>query len=155
LGTIRIHQFHQTAASSDAITNQMFLIRESLRETNVESEIFASDIRTPHSKLVKSFPSQEIKQSDLLLIHHSQRNPYLRTLLKLKVPKVMMYHNITPSSFFTHDYFTAKLCKEGRKQLPLLKKSVVASLAASDYSLGEKRGWGNIMVHHYLRDFKF
>jgi glycosyltransferase involved in cell wall biosynthesis len=48
-----------------------------------------------------------------------------------------VYHNITPSEFFTHDPYLARLSELGRSQLHALRRSVIASFADSEFNAFE------------------
>ncbi|MEZ4749790.1 MAG: hypothetical protein R3B54_03935 [Bdellovibrionota bacterium] len=96
-----LHQYHHSVGPADAVTRHMLLIRNTLLEHGVESQIFASEIHPAMRGLVQSFPSRSIWNADLLLIQHSMGNPQLPKVLGVEVPKAMVFHNVTPPSSFT------------------------------------------------------
>jgi glycosyltransferase involved in cell wall biosynthesis len=138
----RIHQFHYSASNADAVTNQMFFIRQSLAEAGVAGEIFAKELKGEVAGRVQLWEPTLIADADLLLLHHSHGNPALAELSRIETPKALVYHNITPSSFFSYDPYLSALCEMGRHQLLELKRVVVASFADSQYNAFELRALG-------------
>ena len=134
---ITIHQFHYSITRSDAVTNQMFFIQQSLKEVGIGGEIFAKEIRDVPASRAKPLAAESLWGCDLLLLHHSHGNPALDEILKVDVPKALVYHNITPEKFFQHDPYIAQLCRLGRKQLPLIRRAVVANFADSQFNSWE------------------
>jgi glycosyltransferase involved in cell wall biosynthesis len=138
----KIHQFHYWAAGTDAITNQMLWIQKVLAEEGVAGEVFAVSIKERTPAAVKKWTAQEIGPNDLLLIHHSQGNPILESLLELDIKRGLVYHNITPAEFFRHDPHIASLCRQGRTQLPLFKDRITQAFTVSDYNAKELESFG-------------
>ena len=134
---ITIHQFHFSATGSDAITNQMFFLRDSLARVGVGGDIFAHHIKGEVVGKIRPMASKEIWNCDLLLVHHSHGNPKLSSLLKVEAPKALVYHNITPAKFLRHDPTQAELCRLGRTQLTQMKPHLVGSFADSKYNSRE------------------
>lgn len=134
---ITIHQFHYTAAPRDAVTNHMRFIRSSLKRGGINGEIFSKEIRGGELTEIRSFTSDQIWNCDLLLIHHSQGNPLLKSLLKMEIPKALIYHNITPPEYFSSDPLLAEMCAKGREQLSLFAEDCSAFFADSKYNLAE------------------
>lgn len=134
---IAIHQFHPYASPGDAITNQMFFIQQALRDIGVAGEIFARKFPTDLEDRVKPFRAKDLWDSDLLLIHHSLGYPQLSELMKVEIPKALVYHNVTPPEFFRHNSVLKKLAVTGRSQLKHLKRYLIASFADSQYNADE------------------
>lgn len=132
-----VHQFLSTARPRDAITNQAVLVREALAERGIRGEIFAAHRNPGAASLAHGFPSTKLWNCDLLLLHHGTGYPGLGRLLKIPVPKQLVYHNITPESFFPHDRMVARLCRLGRQQLVLLRDHVIGSFCDSRFNAGE------------------
>ncbi len=134
---IVVHQFHFTATAGDAITNQMLLIRATLKEAGIGGEIFVVENRAPELFGIRRFDSASLWNSDLILIHHSHANPQLEEVLGIEIPKALIYHNVTPSSFFLHDPYLARFSDEGRKQLKVFVGQVVAAFGDSRFNCAE------------------
>jgi L-malate glycosyltransferase len=139
---MKIHQFHYSQSAADAVTNHTFLIQESLREIGISGDIFCHEAKGLASERIRPLKPTSLRNCDLILIHHASGNPALKELLKIEVPKALVYHNITPAQYFAHDAFLANLCHAGRKQLRLLRDAVVASFAVSGVNLSELEAEG-------------
>ena len=139
---VTIHQFHYNAAGEDAITNQMRFIRETLHEAGIGGEVFAKEIKGTARGWVLPYNQETLWNSDLLLIHHSQQNPKLGELLEIEVPKAIVYHNVTPADFFSHDPVAAELSRQGRNQLRQFKGKCDASFADSRFNRRELEAHG-------------
>jgi glycosyltransferase involved in cell wall biosynthesis len=137
-----IHQFHYSVAPGDAITNQMLFVQEALWKGGVESRVFAWQIRGGLAKYISRFSEAALWGCDLLLVHHSHGNPLWERLSRIEVPKVLVYHNITPEQFFRHDPHMERFSRLGRRQLKRLARNVVAVFADSEFNALELRELG-------------
>jgi len=98
---IQIHQFSPSAHEGDGITNGMFYLQKILHELGFVSYIYAEN----HDKRLKSrvLHYKKLNKKDknqLLLIHYSIYYDFKKWIDKLPARKVMIYHNITPYTFF-------------------------------------------------------
>lgn len=130
----RVHQYHDSVQPFDAITNQMLFIRRALADVGIGGEIFSRHIKPLGWSRAKDFSPNAIWNCDLLLIHHSQGSEWLPRVLKIEIPKTLVYHNITPSRYFAHDPLMAELCRKGRRQLAALKTACRWTFVNSRYS---------------------
>lgn len=115
----------------------MLFIQRALKKIGIAGEIFAHKTKNFEKDQVKRFHLEQAWNCDLMFIHHSLGNPVLPELLRVEIPKALMYHNITPAVFFKHDPHTQSLCEKGRSQLSILRRHTVASFALSRYSARE------------------
>jgi glycosyltransferase involved in cell wall biosynthesis len=129
-----IHQFHFYASPADAVTNHMLFVQKALREVGIGGDIFANEIKDGLGNTVRPLSDSDLWNCDCLLIHHSQGNPGLKSLLGIEVPKALIYHNITPAHFFSYDPYVAQLNELGRAQLELLQEMTIASFTFSKFS---------------------
>lgn len=143
-----VHQFHPHTAAGDAITQQMIFLRHALRDSGVDGEIFSMRNRAPEAFQIRPFVPARLWDCDLLLIHHSQGNPQLGTLLNMPIAKAMVYHNITPAHFFRHDAEMCRLSVEGREQLESLRQGSQVTFADSEFNAEELRaaGFGDVRL---------
>jgi len=151
----KVFQFHSGSAVGDAVTNSLFYIQEILSDFQIKSEIFVQH-RDPHLKhrlkLIEEFsPSEE----DLLIIHHSMGHDAMPLLQSLKCRKILLYHNITPPTFFSADSPFRNYATLGLKQLTDLRNMIVGSIADSAYNAKElqRRGYKNVCVIPLLKEF--
>jgi len=139
---VRVHQFHYTASNADAVTNQMLFIREALKKVGVGGEIFVGLNGAPASHGISDFAPGRLWDSDLILVHHSHGNPLLKDVLRLDIPKAIVYHNITPPGFFLHDTHMSRFSDQGRNQLKAFRDEVVAAFGVSRYNCAELEALG-------------
>jgi glycosyltransferase involved in cell wall biosynthesis len=137
-----VHQFHPHTAPGDAITQQMLFLRHALRDGGIDGEIFSLSNRAPEAFQIRKFNPARLWDCDLLLIHHSQGNPQLDTLLNMPIAKVLVYHNITPAHFFRHDAEMFRLAVEGREQLASFRGAAETAFADSQFNSEELRAIG-------------
>ena len=131
-----VHQFHFSVREADAVTNHMRLIQSALAEIGIGGKILAAESKA-FPKGTERFDPRRAWSCDLFLIHHSHGNPQLDAVLAVEIPKVLVYHNVTPPEFFRHDPYIADLCRLARRQLAVLKKHVVAAWADSAFNAAE------------------
>ncbi len=141
-----IHQYHACARPFDAVTSHMISIQAWLKEIGIGGEIFAHDRKG--AELVVNDPcTHDFLPTEVLLIHHSQGNPQLESVLKLPCKKSLVYHNITPAKYFGHDAFMAKMANLGRQQLRQYQGKVQAVYADSQFNAFEIEDHGLGPVH--------
>src|SRR6266508_4315899 len=107
----------QDFANSDATTNTALELRSLLRRVG-PSEIFARYIASELSDDVhqlREFPTGHTR--DILIHHASIGEPYVHAfLLSRPEPLVLVYHNVTTSTYFEHwDPVFAELLGLGRR----------------------------------------
>jgi glycosyltransferase involved in cell wall biosynthesis len=138
------HQFIVGAMPGDAITAQAFLLREWLREAGFRSTIFAENVDSDLNRQVRSYLRyQPSRSGEIVLLHHSMGSTVVDHLLSLNVRFLLLYHNVTPSAFFSDaDPALVGQLERGRKQLTLLRERTLLALADSAYNERELRSLG-------------
>lgn len=134
---LRIHQFHYSVSATDGVSHHMLFIQSALKEIGISGEIFASKTNGISFPQILLLNPEKMWDCDLLIIHHSQGNPDLAKLTHIEIPKMLIYHTITPSHFYPHDPSLADLSRLGTLQLASLKTEVMASFAASQFNRNE------------------
>lgn len=153
-----IHQFVAGFSTGDAISNEARVLREMFRGWGHPSEIF-SDPLCIHPALRKAAASVNtcaVEPHDLVLLHLSIGSPVNDVFKRLDCRKVILYHNITP-----HTYFSlllpqaAELLKWGRIQLRTLAGSADVNLAVSGFNATELEaaGYADVRVLPIVLDF--
>ena len=137
-----VHQFHSGSALHDAVTNAMLLTRGLLRRMGYESEIFV-EFREPlladQLRLLADLPRHA---DQVLIVRHSMGHGMLAEIAALPMPKVLIYHNITPPEFLAGMAGMPEAARLGRRQLAALQPMVSAALADSEYNAIELRTLG-------------
>ena len=133
-----IHQFVHTAAVGDGVTNGVFFIRRLLHAAGIESEIFSVIVPDELAGTIQSFKSLRTADGDaLLLVHHSCGHDEEAELLALPMPKVLVYHNITPAEFFAENDILHHYCRLGREQLSRWPASFLGAIGDSELNTAE------------------
>ncbi|MBG0807878.1 glycosyltransferase [Methylosinus sp. H3A] len=151
----RVFQFHSGSSVGDAVTNSLFYIQSILADFGIGSKIFVEH-RDPRLAdrlgLIHEFVP---KEDDLLIIHHSMGHDIMPMLQKLKCRKVLLYHNITPPSFFTEGSPFRHYALQGLKQLEEFSGMIDDAIADSAYNAREltRRGYEDVKVIPLLKDF--
>lgn len=146
----RINQILVGAAKGDAISNMAFAIRDALRKrssSEVYAHFIAPEVAGEVSQLHLLGPG---RRSDIIVYHASYGAPEVtRELLKRPERVVLVYHNITPSSFFIeHEPGFAVGLEWGRYELSLIRDRVALSVADSSFNASclESEGFTDVHV---------
>jgi hypothetical protein len=95
---LRIDQWLPAAHRGDALGDEAVRIREVLRRSGRDSEIYALDIDEEAEGDV--LPFSERRESDLVLFHFARPSPLTPAFARSNAKRVLIYHNITPPEFF-------------------------------------------------------
>lgn len=128
-------------ASGDATSNHTRLIQALLEEKGIEVRIVVERKTRSGSGTV----SIEKWRADgrVSILQHSIGSEVAQQVIRRKIPVVLNYHNITPSSFF--DAWQPELAKSvarGRQQLGQLAALTVRGIADSEFNAQELRDLG-------------
>ncbi|MDN7457922.1 glycosyltransferase [Burkholderia cenocepacia] len=137
-----INQFHSGSAIADAVTNSMFMIQALLRELGFESEIFAEHVAPELVGRIRYFREYDGSADDVMLLHHSMGHDQDEWILSLPCTTVLIYHNITPESFFDERSPFRHYSVKGRAQLDTFREHFAAAIAVSDLNAQELRERG-------------
>lgn len=138
------HQFHPVISYGDAVGNDCFELQRLLWASDVRSDLFAWEAKPEVRALVRDWHDLERLPKDaLLLIHHSMGNDVLAEVAKLPQRKAVVYHNITPGSYFAGLNEHARRYSElGREQLKELAKVAEFGFADSEFNRQELEAAG-------------
>ena len=140
-----IHQLVAGYAESDAISNEARVLRGIFRSWGRESAIFSERKRiSPRVRNeVHDVSGAAWRPDDIALLHLSIGSPVNDAFAALPCRKAILYHNITPSSFFTHyQAQTAALLADGRRQVESLAHAASVVMADSAYNARELEAAG-------------
>ena len=132
-----IHQFHSGSAYGDAVTNGMFLIRRLLLRFGFSSEIYVEQVAPELKGQLFSHKQLNPTESDLIFIHHSMGHDLEEWVLTLPGKKILIYHNITPASFFPEDSLFRYYSQLGRQQLKTFLPIISSAIADSKLNAQE------------------
>jgi|JI8StandDraft_1071087.scaffolds.fasta_scaffold00184_14 glycosyltransferase involved in cell wall biosynthesis len=134
----KILQFSAGFQLGDAISQEMLAIKKKLQLEGFSSDLFSENINKPDRSLVTKYSKAKIKQTDIIVYHHSIHSEVLPFILKFPNKKILIYHNVTPHHFFEpYDLKFTHLLAEGRNDLIQIKEHFDAYLAVSEYNRQE------------------
>lgn len=136
--SIRIDQLLAGFADGDAISTEAIQIRDILRSHGIESSIFANLQHTSPSMLDECHDAHAYLPGDACIHHYSIGSPVLDQFSGLNIKKVLVYHNITPASFFRiYDTRVANQLDSARRDLAAVARKADAVWADSNFNAGE------------------
>lgn len=115
--TKAIHQFHPACLTGDGVTNGMLFTQRLLRGLGFRSEIYCEHVPPDLQKQILHVTQLVLEHDYALLVHHSLGYENHFWIDALPVPKVMVYHNITPQEYLPEAGPLRRLSVLGRQQL--------------------------------------
>ncbi len=133
----RIDQVLEAIDAGDAISDHAKRIRARLRRTGYESDIYAANI-APGFNDARALHGNSLNREDAIIFHHSIGSAAADAVGAVDCRKAMIYHNITPGSFFA-EYApdVANQLERGREQLPEMIARFDLFVGDSDYNARE------------------
>jgi glycosyltransferase involved in cell wall biosynthesis len=152
----QIHQFSFACSSGDGVTNSLFYIRKLLRNLGFKSEIYAETIPDDLKNEVKDISELVEQPNTLLFSHHCLGYDRWKWLIDLRIPKVMVYHNITPVQLLPDAGDIRRWAELGREQLRDWPPYFLGAIGVSELNSGELKqaGYQNIATIPMLVDFE-
>lgn len=137
---MEIHQFATSLTYGDAISNEMLEIQGILREKGHRSEIFIRFYDPRMAGLIHDYREYPrfSAPDNIVIFHFSIGSPVSKLFFRVPDKKIMIYHNITPHTFFL-DYhrILARECYKGRLEIDLFTEKVDLALGDSEYNRQE------------------
>lgn len=134
-GESAFHILTPTVDRGDAVSNDVFGMRDALRESGFQAHVYCEHISSAFAGEVSSVSdfAREVRKQDVLILHHSLAwDQGERIYQGAPCRRVMKYHNITPARFFVpYNQSLSDLCVRGREQLSRLV-AVPAALYLGD-----------------------
>jgi glycosyltransferase involved in cell wall biosynthesis len=141
---VGIHQVLVAAAPGDAITNMAFAMQRLLRKVGpsyIYARFFDASLIGRVRDLVEYRPRHG---RNILVFHASIGEPAIHAFLAARnEPIVLVYHNVTPGSYYEqYDPYFAEKLEMGRAEVGLLRPKVVQAIADSHYNARELEAMG-------------
>lgn len=137
---MNIHQFATSLSYGDAISDEMMEIQSALRREGHDSEIFIRFFEPRMAEHIHDFREYRRFSSpeNVVIFHFSIGSPVSKMFFRIPDKKVMIYHNITPYSFFL-DYhrILTRECYKGRLELKKFADRVDLALGDSEFNRKE------------------
>jgi glycosyltransferase involved in cell wall biosynthesis len=154
---VRADQWLPAAHHGDAIGDESLRFRDALRRAGFQSDIYALDIDEDVKEEFLPFSDRpEEGSGDLTILHLALPSPLTDAFRNLRGRKLIIYHNITPASYFVGlDDELVRIAEKGRQELACLAD--VADLALGDSEFNrlelEEAGYRRTGVLPILIDF--
>ena len=156
-----IHQLLAGFANGDAISNEARTLSGIFTRWGMPGHLFCEQKRIlpqlRNESLDLSALSDRIKPSDIAILHLSIGSPANRRFAELPCRKVILYHNITPSSYFEAvNPPMARQLALGRQQAADLAGVADCVLADSAFNARELEsiGYRDVAILPLVLDFK-
>ena len=160
-----INQVANSISLNDAVSKQIFAIKNKLKSLGYNSNIFAywidANINDDSVFSLQNYVGgdkvpEKLFESDIVIYHHYNKSLLIELLKKLRCKKILYYHNITPPHFFQqYDHKLTLDQQSGLDQLQILKSVCMISVG-STYNVIEleKLGFTNVNEIPYYFDMK-
>lgn len=136
----KVWQLLPTLSYGDAVGNDCLAVAALLTDKGVENQIGAENIHPKLKKDAVSFEKakDQIRDNDLIIYHLSVGTPISAYVRDLPNPKIVIYHNITPSTFFQgYSSIHVDATRKGREEMAFLADKVDLAIADSTYNAKE------------------
>ncbi len=137
----------------------MLFTQRALREAGYKSEIYCEHVDHRLSDCLKSYRSFEDREDQLVLIHYSFGHDHHQWIEDIKGPKILVYHNITPSHFMPKGSDLYHYAELGREKLAAWAKTstFVGAIAVSPFNASdlEMCGYSRIATIPLLVDLEW
>lgn len=133
-----IYQLVSSFSYGDAIGNDVLAIDRYLKQKGYATQIMALMIDDRLKAYAKYYSAEHIGMQDTVIYHKAAGDPMNRSVQELQCTKIMLYHNITPESFFKpYDRIQAWRLRQGRAQVQTIVPYLDYAWADSSYNLQE------------------
>lgn len=138
-----INQWLPAAHQGDAVGDSARRVRNLLRASGHDAEIYALTIDDELHGEVHPFSDPQARRGQITILHFAIASAMSEELATLPSGRVIQYHNITPAHFFaTFEPNIAGLVRRGRQELATLAGRVDLALGDSEYNRQELEALG-------------
>lgn len=140
-----IHQFATSLTYGDAISDEMLEIQKVLRGEGHRSDIFTRFFDPRLAGLRRDYREYRKLSSagNVVIFHFSIGSPVSKLFFRIPDRKIMVYHNITPHTFFVDWHrILVRECYKGRLELKLFKDKVDLAVGDSEFNRRELEAAG-------------
>lgn len=133
-----INQWLPAAHRGDAVGDSARRVRDMLRETGHEADVFALTIDDDMRDEVRSFGEPAATRGDVTIYHFAVPSPMSQAFTSLGGRRLLQYHNVTPPHFFApYDAGIFRITAIARTELATLAAATDLALGDSDYNRRE------------------
>jgi hypothetical protein len=148
-----IHQFVPVTSRGDGVSGSAFLIQTLLRSLGYSSEIYSWKTSKELEGQVLALSRFHSEDCDLLLVHHSMGHDQGAWIESTLCPRILIYHNITPSKYFQPNSSEYYYSIEGREQLQKWRSIFLGAISVSPYNLPDLEEAGYEQLSRLLSTF--
>lgn len=152
-----IDQFCAGFSRGDAISQEALVLKYFLRHLGFESEIYCEQFSEKDSALVRHYREYHRNRNSAIVYHHSYHTRILDLLQQLSVPKILIFHNVTPAHYVEpYNRTLAANLRLAKECLPKLTDQFQIALADSHFNAMEleKNGFRNVSVMPVAIDYE-
>jgi glycosyltransferase involved in cell wall biosynthesis len=141
---VRVDQWVPALHRGDAIGDSARLMRDAFRAWGHTADVYALDVDDDLEGDGRRFAEwRPGSADDVVILHFALPSPLTAALRDHRGRRVLLHHNITPSSFFRGwDAELARICDVGRQELASLAGHVDLGLADSEFNRQELQHLG-------------
>ncbi|WP_193726700.1 glycosyltransferase family 4 protein [Paenibacillus guangzhouensis] len=153
--SLEINQLVLYMSYGDAISNSAINMKKMLHSKGIKSEIYAQAVDPNLGEQVR--PLHEAPLGEPVIYHMGIGCDLAQLLTQFTSKRILLYHNITPSHFFTgYDPFAESLCARGRQELAFLRPYVDIAFADSEFNRQEliQYGYNRTAVTPIIMNFE-
>ncbi len=141
---MRLHILLNALISGDAVSTHCIMLKRRARALGVEAEIYAdgSDAAVANEACPVARLSDSAAPEDILLHQFFNESAHLPLVESFPGRRVLMYHNITPPSFFADGSEAHRSCARGLRQARVMDGLYDYACGMSEFSRRELAEWG-------------
>jgi|SRR5579862_518120 len=133
-----VHQWIPAAHRGDAVGDSARVVRDILRRSGHESDIFAMTIDESLEGDVRPWNDAGSRDGDVTILHFAVPSPMTAAFSTLAGARVLQYHNVTPAHFFlAFDESICRITAIGRRELATLADRTDLALGDSEFNRRE------------------
>jgi len=133
-----INQWVPAAHKGDAIGDSARRVRDLLRQSGHDADVYALTIDDALKDDVRAFRDAGATRGDLTIFHYALPSPMTEAFGALPHGRVLQYHNVTPAAYFApYDPALFRLAALGRRELATLVGRVDLALGDSEFNRRE------------------
>ena len=155
---VRVDQWLPRGHFGDAIGDEALRIRTALRRAGLSSDLFALEVdEEVRGEFLPFEERPSADRGDIAVLHFALPSPLTDALRAFPGRKVIIYHNITPASYFLGlDDELVRIAVKGREELQTLAAVTDLALGDSEYNRLEleETGFRRTGVLPILLDFE-
>jgi glycosyltransferase involved in cell wall biosynthesis len=136
---VAVHQFVPSFAPRDAIGGHARHVQRALRDAGFESKLYVGEAREAGPSEVEDYRTFDGGQGPTWLLYQLSTGSLMAEFLQARPePRIVDYHNVTPSAFFAAwEPVVARELAAGRNQMEELAAGTALGLADSAFNRAE------------------